>query len=154
MLGLKNLKNFIFLLAMNDYISVENPTLWKKSLVRALLAKSIAERIAPGLEDAAYLVGLFSLIDEILGVDKISFLKEINIDKLIIDAYTGENKKLRQILDIVSQLEERYSEILSSEDIFNVPLLLKIEELTGIYRSDLFQMLKDAYEKVDYIFNL
>jgi EAL and modified HD-GYP domain-containing signal transduction protein len=154
MLGLKNLKNFIFLLAMNDYISVENPALWKKSLVRALLAKSIAERIAPGLEDAAYLVGLFSLIDEILGVDKISFLKEINIDKLIIDAYTGENKKLRQILDIVSQLEERYSEILSSEDIYNASILLKIEELTGIYRSDLFQMLKDAYEKVDYIFNL
>jgi EAL and modified HD-GYP domain-containing signal transduction protein len=154
MLGLKSLKNFIFLLAMNDYISVENPTLWKKSLFRALLAKSIAERIAPGLEDSAYLVGLFSLIDKILGVDKISFLKEINIDKLIIDAYTGENKKLRQILDIVSQLEERYSEILSSEDIFNVPLLLKIEELTGIYRSDIFQMLKDAYEKVDYIFNL
>jgi len=154
MLGLKNLKNFIFLLAMNDYISVENPALWKKSLVRALLAKSVAERIAPGLEDAAYLVGLFSLIDEILGVDKISFLKDIHMDKLIIDAYTGENKKLRQILDIVSQLEERYSEILSSEDIFNAPLLLKIEELTGIYRSDIFQMLKDAYEKVDYIFNL
>ncbi len=154
MLGLKNLKNFIFLLAMNDYVSVENATLWKKSLVRALLAKSIAERIAPGLEDAAYLVGLFSLIDEILGVDKVSFLKEINIDKLIIDAYTGENERLKQILDIVSQLEERYSEILKSGDIFNAPILLKIEELTGIYRSDLFQMLKDAYEKVDYIFNL
>jgi EAL and modified HD-GYP domain-containing signal transduction protein len=154
MLGLKNLKNFIFLLAMNDYISVENPALWKKSLVRALLAKSIAERIAPGLEDAAYLAGLFSLIDEILGVDKISFLRDIHVDKLIIDAYTGENKKLRQILDIVSQLEERYSEILSSEDIFNAPILLKIEELTGIYRSDLFRMLKDAHEKVDYIFNL
>jgi len=154
MLGLKNLKNFIFLLAMNDYISVENATLWKRSLVRAFLAKSVAERIAPGLEDAAYLVGLFSLIDEILGVDKVSFLKETNIDKLIIDAYTGENKKLRQILDIVSQLEGGYSEILKSEDIFNAPLLLKIEELTGIYRFDLFRMLKDAYERADYIFNL
>jgi len=154
MLGLKNLRNFIFLLAMNDYISVENPKLWKRSLVRALLAKSIAELIAPGLKDTAYLVGLFSLIDEILGVDKISFLRELNLDKLIIDAYTGENERLKQILDIVSQLEERYSEILKSEDVFNAPLLLKIEELTGIYRSDLFQMLKDAYEKVDYIFNL
>jgi hypothetical protein len=47
-----------------------------------------------------------------------------------------------------------YSEILKSEDVFNAPLLLKIEELTDIYRSDLFRMLKDAYEKVDYIFNL
>jgi Predicted signal transduction protein containing EAL and modified HD-GYP domains len=88
MLGLKNLRNFIFLLAMNDYISVENPKVWKRSLVRALLAKSVAERIAPDFEDTAYLAGLFSLMDEILGVDKISFLKEINIDKLIIDAYT------------------------------------------------------------------
>jgi EAL and modified HD-GYP domain-containing signal transduction protein len=154
MLGLKNLKNFIFLLAMNDYISVENSSLWKKSLVRALLAKSIAERIAPRLEDAAYLVGLFSLIDEILDVDKISFLKDIRMDKLIIDGYTGENKELRQILDVVSQLEEGYSEILKSEDVFNAPLLLKIEELTGIYRFDLFRMLKDAYERADYIFNL
>lgn len=154
MLGLKNLRDFIFLLAMNDYISVENPKLWKKSLVRALSAKSIAERIAPGLEDTAYLAGLFSIIDQILGVDKVSFLKEINIDKLIIDAYTGENEKLRQILDIVSQLEERYSEILSSVDAYNDPFLINIEELTGIYRSDLFQMLKDAYEKADYIFNL
>ena len=154
MLGLKNLKNFIFLLAMNDYISVENSSLWKKSLVRALLAKSMAERIAPRLEDAAYLVGLFSLIDEILDVDKISFLKDIRMDKLIIDGYTGENKELRQILDVVSQLEEGYSEILKSEDVFNAPLLLKIEELTGIYRFDLFRMLKDAYERADYIFNL
>jgi Predicted signal transduction protein containing EAL and modified HD-GYP domains len=154
MLGLKNLRNFIFLLAMNDYISVENPKLWKRSLVRALLAKSVAERIAPGLEDAAYLAGLFSLIDEILGVDKISFLKEINIDKLIIDAYTGENERLKQILDIVSQLEERYSEMFALEDAYNDPFLLKIEELTGIYRFDLFRMLKDAHEKADYIFNL
>ncbi len=154
MLGLKNLKNFILLLAMNDYISVENPKLWKRSLVRALLAKSIAERIAPGLEDTAYLVGLFSLIDEILGVDKISFLKEINIDKLIIDAYTGENERLKQILDIVSQLEERYSEMSALEDAYNDPFLINMEELTGIYRSDLFRMLKDAHEKADYIFNL
>jgi EAL and modified HD-GYP domain-containing signal transduction protein len=154
MLGLKNLRNFILLLAMNDYISVENPILWKKSLVRALLAKSIAERIAPGLEDAAYLAGLFSLIDEILGVDKISFLRDLHLDKVIIDAYTGENERLKQILDIVFQLEERYSEMSALEDAYDDPFLIKIEELTGIYRFDLSLMLKDAYEKADYIFNL
>jgi hypothetical protein len=40
------------------------------------------------------------------------------------------------------------------EDAYNDPLFLKIEELTGIYRFDLSLMLKDAYEKADYIFNL
>jgi len=140
---------------MNDYISVENPALWKRSLVRALLAKSIAELIAPGLEDAAYLAGLFSLIDEILGVDKISFLRDIHLDKIIIiDAYTGENERLKKILDIVSQLEERYSEMSALEDAYNDPLLINIEELTGIYKFDLSLMLKDAYEKANYIFNL
>jgi len=54
----------------------------------------------------------------------------------------------------VDIFEEGYSQILKSEDIFNAPFLVKIEELTGIYRSDLFQMLKDAHEKADYIFNL
>jgi hypothetical protein len=48
----------------------------------------------------------------------------------------------------------KYLEILSLEDIFDAPLLVKIEELTGIYRSDPFRMLKDAHEKVDYIFSL
>jgi c-di-GMP-related signal transduction protein len=45
-------------------------------------------------------------------------------------------------------------EMLALEDAYNDPFLINIKELTGIYRSDLFRMLKDAYEKVDYIFNL
>jgi len=40
------------------------------------------------------------------------------------------------------------------EDAYNDPLFLKIEKLTRIYKSDLFQMLKDAHERADYIFNL
>jgi Predicted signal transduction protein containing EAL and modified HD-GYP domains len=94
-----------------------------------LTSSSVAERIALDFEDTAYLAGLFSLMDEILGVDKISFLKEINIDKLIIDAYTGENERLKQILDIVSQLEERYSEMFALEDAYNDPFLINIEYL-------------------------
>jgi hypothetical protein len=55
---------------------------------------------------------------------------------------------------MVSQLEERYSEMSALEDAYNDPFLINMEELTGIYRSDLSLMLKDAYQKADYIFNL
>jgi len=48
----------------------------------------------------------------------------------------------------------KYSEILSSVDAYNDPFLINIEELTGIHRFDLSLMLKDAYEKADYIFDL
>ncbi|RLJ70230.1 EAL and modified HD-GYP domain-containing signal transduction protein [Hydrogenivirga caldilitoris] len=105
-LGMDNLKKFTLLIATNDYVSVENPYLWKKSLIRAILAEEIMKRMKPELANEAYLVGLFSLIDKILGVNKIEFLREVNIDQEIIDAYTGANKPLSLVLQEASILEE------------------------------------------------
>ncbi|WP_333784260.1 hypothetical protein [Thermocrinis sp.] len=144
----------LFLLAMNDYIIAENPNLWKKALTRAFLASEMARRIIPDLESAAYLMGLFSLIDEILRIDKIRFLKEVNIDKVILDGYTGKHKKLRELLDFASQLEEKYSIIQSSEDHYDSPMLTNIEKVSGIHRLELLQMTRDAYEKAEYVLNL
>lgn len=105
-LGMENLKKFTLLVATNDYVSVENPYLWKRSLIRAILAEEIARKTKPELTNEAYLAGLFSLIDKILGVDKIEFLRDVNIDPAIVDAYTGANETLSQILQDASLLEE------------------------------------------------
>ena len=109
-LGMENLKRFTLLIATNDYAAVENPSLWKRSLVRAIIAEEIARRLKPDLTNEAYLVGLFSLIDEILGVDKVQFLKEVNVDQEIIDAFTGKNQELREILDDAILLQEALEE--------------------------------------------
>ncbi len=105
-LGMDNLKKFTLLVATNDYVSVENPYLWKKSLVRAILSEEIMKKVKPSLANEAYLVGLFSLIDKILGVDKIEFLREVDMDQEIIDAYTGANRELSLALQKASMLEE------------------------------------------------
>jgi len=105
-LGMENLKKFTLLVATNDYVSVENPVLWRKSLIRAILAEELAKRIKPVVANEAYLAGLFSLIDKILGVDKIEFLRDVNIDQEIIDAYTNANEDLSQILQKAIVLEE------------------------------------------------
>ncbi len=107
-LGMENLKKFTLLMAANDYVAVEDSTLWKKSLIRAFVAEELAYRINPQIASKAYLAGLFSLIDDILGVDKIQFLKEINIDPEIIDAYTGKNLVLSRILREAEVIEENY----------------------------------------------
>jgi len=151
MLGMKNLRNFIFLLAMNDYISAENPILWKKSLVRAFLANEMAKYIIPDLEEQAYFMGLFSLIDQILNVDKIGFLKEINIDKAVIDGFIGEHKKLKELLDFVSQLEEEYENVQSLEALENSTVIDSIEKITGIPKLYLLRMAKEAHEKAEHI---
>ena len=145
MIGLKGLKNFLLVLSMNDYTSVENPELWEKSLIRAVIAQKIAEIIDPKYESDAYIMGLFSLIEEILHTDKIAFLKEINISQEIIDGYTGKNVALRSILDYSIVLEESLKDILTTQDPTKVDAILNLEKQTGINRQTLVHIAKSAY---------
>lgn len=152
LLGLKNLKNFLLVLAMNDYVSIENPELWKKSLIRALIAQRIAELIYPQYESEAYLMGLFSLIDEILGVDKIAFLKDINVGQEIIDGYTGKNAQLRSILDCSIILEEKLPEFL--QGFIQNDIIANLEKLTGLSGQTLIDIAKSAFELADQILKI
>jgi len=138
-LGMENLKKFTLLIATNDYVSVENPYLWKRSLIRAILAEEIAKRVRPELINEAYLAGLFSFIDKILGVDKIEFLREVNIDQEIIDAYTGANEELSQILQDAYILEEALSQ--NGEKLDKV-----VEKLAPSLRMESFELKNKVLE--------
>ena len=150
-LGMENLKKFTLLIATNDYISVENPELWRRSLVRATICEEIANKLAPDIANEAYLVGLFSLIDEILNVDKVAFLKEVNVDQAIIDAFTGKNEILEGILmmsiDLESVLEEGQEEKVKT----------KVQEYAAklnISEGSLKNKLLEALSKADEIIKL
>jgi len=105
-LGMDNLKKFTLLIATNDYMTIEDPELWKRSLIRAILSEELARRSKPKVANEAYLVGLFSLIDKILNVDKVEFLREVGIDREVVGAYTGENHELNHLLQEACVLEE------------------------------------------------
>ncbi|MFN7064791.1 MAG: EAL and HDOD domain-containing protein [Aquificaceae bacterium] len=153
-IGLKNLKNFLLMLAINDYVSVEDPVLWEKSLVRALIAQKIAEILSPEYESKAYLMGLFSLIDKILFVDKIAFLKEIKLEQDIIDGYTGRNGTLKRILDYSILIEEKFSELLEDQSISESDVLTHLQEATGIEKETLASIAKSAFSMVNHIFKI
>lgn len=149
-LGMENLQKFTLLVATNDYVSVEDPYLWKRSLVRAIIAEELARRRDPRLAGLAYIAGLFSLIDRILGVDKVLFLKEVNIDKEVIEAYTGENEELSSILQDVYLLEEAL-------DIGSDRLDAIVEEVavrSGTDPSSLKGVLLEAQVKAEEILNI
>ncbi len=150
-IGLKNLKNLLLALAMNDYVSIENPELWKKSLARAIIAQKIAEIISPQNTLKAYILGLFSLIDEILNVDKIAFLKEVRMEQNIIDGYTGKNPHLRSILDYSIALEQEFSSPSDTQEYPQEKAVANLENLTGIDRYTLFHIAKSSFEMADNI---
>ncbi|MDQ7037744.1 MAG: HDOD domain-containing protein [Aquificota bacterium] len=149
-LGMENLKRFTLLVATNDYVAVENPELWKKSLVRAIISEEIAKRLKPQLTNEAYLVGLFSLIDEILGVDKVQFLKEVNVDQEIIDAFTGKNEDLMEILQDAIRLEEALQE--GGDKLSDLVNLLSAKFKMQPY--DLRNKLLEAQEKAEEMLKL
>jgi EAL and modified HD-GYP domain-containing signal transduction protein len=151
LLGMKNLRGFLIVLAMNDFVSIENPELWKKSLVRAIIAQRIAEKVYPQYEQEAYLMGMFSLIDEILNVNKISFLKEVHIEQKVIDGYTGKDKTLRGILDYSIVLEEKYGEISSSDNPEKHETLVNLERFIGISAHELLDMARQAFHMAETI---
>ncbi len=144
-IGMDNLKKFILLLATNDYVVVENPELWQRSLARAIIAEEIAKKINPSLKNEAYIAALFSMIDEILNVDKIEFFKETGVDEKIIKAYTGEEKLLGEILSIAVALEDAYhrgNEALSS-------ITEEISEQVGIPAIELEIIVNDAVKQAE-----
>ncbi len=149
-LGMDNLKKFTLLVATNDYVSVENPVLWRKSLIRAILAEILARRVKPAIANEAYLAGLFSLIDKILGVDKVEFLREVNIDKEIIDAYTGANKELSQILHESIVLEEALS--MGGERLEKA--VSAFSQKLGVMPYELNNWILEAQEKADEILRI
>ena len=145
-LGLENLKKFTLLIATNDYISVENPYLWKRSLLRAIIAENLAKKIAPSKSNEAYLAGLFSMIDEILHVDKIEFLKEVSIGQEIIDAYTGQNPVLSDILRWSIALEEatEYESELMDQTVKEVAN--EVDMAPEYLKAILFEAQRQVYE--------
>ena len=158
-LGMDNLKKFILLVATNDYVSIENPILWKKSLRRAIIAEFIALRTAPDLKNEAYLAGLFSLIDEILHVDKIAFLKELRINQEIIDAFTGKNERLAKILKYASALEDIIGFQVTGPQVTQTPggehdILFTISNETGIPVDELQNAIQDAVSKADILIKI
>ncbi len=101
---------------MNDYATVENPALWRRSLVRAKLMEELSKHMLPELSSEAYLAGLFSLLDIILDVDIPGFLKELNVDDRIVSAFTDRESPLGRLLSIVKLLEEKEKEISDLKD--------------------------------------
>jgi EAL and modified HD-GYP domain-containing signal transduction protein len=152
--GLKNMKNFVLVLSMNDYATVENPIAWRRSLIRAKLMEELSKAVRPDLSSEAYLVGLFSLIDLILDTDPVEFLKEVNVEDTVIEAFTNRESPLARLLETVVVLEEKEKEIATSKDPLSLPVLDTVSGRLGVPKRDLLDVLRRSYLMADTIIHL
>jgi EAL and modified HD-GYP domain-containing signal transduction protein len=107
-LGLENIAKFTIVLALSDmFVEKEEIELWKRALFRASLAERIAGVYARDYKDKAYLMGLFSLSQEIMGQNPADLARSIALDHEIVEAYENRLSPLGFILSIIDLLEDR-----------------------------------------------
>jgi len=152
--GLKQLRNFILVISINDYASVGDAKLWKRSLIRAKIMEGLAKKRYLQLAAEAYLAGLFSLIDELIEEDKISFLRRVNVGENIISAYTDKTSPLGALLHYAEILENNSTRIVADEYDVHLPVFDEITERLGIPKDDIINIVKLSYIMADTVIHL
>jgi len=107
-LGLKEIKKWMYILAIREgkqKISKTNDEVYKISLVRAKMCEWIAEKNRRDISASAFLTGMFSLMDSILGIPMDKVLNSLSLDEKISDALRGKDNELKSYLNLVVAME-------------------------------------------------
>ncbi|MGB9874026.1 MAG: diguanylate phosphodiesterase, partial [Hydrogenobacter sp.] len=122
-------------LALSEMFAEEDEVdLWKRSLFRASLAEKLAGMYAPHVKEKAYLAGLFSLSGEVLGQKPEDVVKELMLDKDIIEAFERRLNEIGFILSLVELLEDS-----KNEKIIN-----RVSKIINVDPQTIVQSIKDA----------
>ncbi len=152
--GLKQLRNFILVISINDYASAGDTKIWKRSLIRAKIMEGLAKKKYLHLSAEAYLAGLFSLIDELIEEDKVSFLQRVNVSNAVISAYTDKTSPLGILLGYAEVLEANSVKIMADEYDVELPVIDEISEKFSIPRDEVINIVKLSYIMADTIIHL
>ena len=106
LLGSKEIKTWVTLLSFMTVGSGNPPEILRASIIRANMCSSIAPKANMEKQDQElFIIGLFSLIDVLLGRPMEEILEEIPLSKTIKSALLGKPTKYKNILDLVISYE-------------------------------------------------
>ena len=107
LLGPKNVRRLLSLVALSSMVKDKPEELLTVSLVRARFLESLADSLEPSRPKFdLYLLGLFSMIDAVLGVPMSEALGHLPVSEEIKDTLSGEPGPLRELLDAVISYEK------------------------------------------------
>ncbi len=145
-LSLNNVANFALALAITElFAGHEEEELLKRSLLRASLSEELAKLYVPGMEEKAYITGLFSLTDELMGEHPQEVAKELEMDEEIIEAYETRYNELGLILSLVELLEE---------DLKNEEIMERVGKILKVSKSKIKRAIGNALKITEQITSL
>ncbi|WP_457643253.1 EAL and HDOD domain-containing protein [Persephonella sp.] len=108
MIGINRLKIWVLLMMYADAKvgGIDNPLL-ELALIRGKIMENVAKKLGRGLpfSEMAFLTGILSLLDVLLGISKEEILSDLNIDEEIKKALIQEQGTLGKMVKLCEDLE-------------------------------------------------
>ncbi len=141
--GLDNIAKFTIVLALSEMFAQDyEAKLWEKALFRASLAERLSNIYAPQHIEKAYLVGLLSLADEVLGQRPEEVARDLMLDRDIIEAFEKRLNELGFILSLVELVED------NRED----KIINKVSRILSIGPEDVKRVIREAEKDASQLF--
>ena len=105
LLGMKEIRRFISLIAMAQLVPGKPDELIRASLIRARLCENLSKEAIGKDGSELFTLGLFSFIDAILDDEMVNIMENLPLSENIKKALTGEGGELADYLTLVSCYE-------------------------------------------------
>ncbi len=141
--GLKQIKEWIYLMMLKDVQSVDNKELIKNCLTRAKIMELLSHEIGREKDSLEFFIsGMFSSIDVLLNRHMEEIVDELPLAEDVRKALLGENNEIRKVLDFVINCENsKWNKIDALETYSNVTQ----EKYMMIYLNSLKWVMKINY---------
>lgn len=107
-LGINEMRRFVLMACLTSFDNVTNTEIYYLSLIRAKFCELVAERTsASRLSNDAFMVGLFSLLDVILGLPLEELMGQIAVSPEVATALEKESGKLYPFVQLARLFELR-----------------------------------------------
>lgn len=113
MMGVSNLRRWLLLVVARGNNKTGSDELARLAFLRGLFAESLIKKSSKSNEsENAFLMGMFSLLDKILGEDKEKLLEHLAISEAVRDALLGKVENIySQLLDFIIDYENQRNRI-------------------------------------------
>lgn len=107
-LGINEMRRFVLMACLTSFDNVTNTEIYYLSLIRAKFCELVAERTsAASLSNDAFMVGLFSLLDVILGLPLEELMGQIAVSPEVATALENESGRLYPFVQLARLFELR-----------------------------------------------
>lgn len=104
-IGVVELKKWITLLMLKEFVADKPDELIKMALVRAKFMEDISKKMKGVSPNSAFMVGLFSMIDTMMSKPLIEIIDEMPLEDAVVDALLGIPGNLTNLLNVIKCYE-------------------------------------------------